>query len=336
MFRFRTRLAARGVRLTVLGAASALAAAILIPAPGLAESRRAPQTLSWVVLGDSYTAGVIETTGDVVPPRDGCARTELSYPERIRRDLGTQVSVRNVSCGGATIANITREAQEPLGRPASPLGVNPDAPFPPVPPQAEALSSDTDLITIGIGGNTAGFGPILIQCLTLGASAGGVGTPCRDKLAASLPERLEQVRAEYQEMLVEIHARAPGARVITVGYPSVIPKDVSSCRFGDPLMFATIAPGDLAWLRVAMLEPLNTIIEKATNADGGVYVDLYGPSTGHSVCDRAGGNNWIDGIVSDFAPLRYGFVHPNAKGQANAASLVEAALLHPRTDTERH
>ncbi|MFB6991596.1 SGNH/GDSL hydrolase family protein [Streptomyces sp. NPDC056178] len=311
----------------VAGTTAALLTALI--APNAAQAAAPPSGraagMSWVALGDSYTAGVIQATGDEFEfPRDGCARTTGSYPEVVRRDFGSLVDLRNVSCGAATVKDVYETKQTPLGRPLPPAGTDPDAPFAPVPPQIDAVAPDTELITVGAGGNTVGFGEILIRCLALGAEHGNEGTPCKDELDASLPGRLDQLRKDYGQMLDALHAKAPTAKVITVGYPHVIPKDAALCTFGDPKQFATITTGDLDWARTRILEALNTAIAQESAAHNATFVDLYPTTAGHSVCDS---DHWVDGILSSLIPLRYGWVHPNAKGHANAASLVEDAIL---------
>jgi hypothetical protein len=193
-------------------------------------------------------------------------------------------------------------------------------------PQLEAVSPDTDLITVGVGGNSLGFGPILFRCLELGGGTGNTGTPCRDEFAASIPARLAQVRDDYDQMLSAIHSRAPHARVITVGYPHLVPEDSTGCTYGDLREFSTMTFGDLDWARTDLLEPLNAVIQQEAAAHGDTYVDLYGLSQGHSVCDRAS-NNWADGILTSVIPFRFGFVHPNARGHTHAAAEVEHAIL---------
>ncbi|MEU6017908.1 SGNH/GDSL hydrolase family protein [Streptomyces sp. NPDC047515] len=328
MPRFRTKLA---------GAAAA-AALCLLGASALSTPASAASSLEWVALGDSYTAGVIHAAGPFEEPRDGCQRTIESYPEVIRRDLGSLVHLRNVSCGNATIADVYRTEQEPIGYELHIPGVvdihDPDYPFPPVPPQIDALSPSTDLVTVGIGGNSLGFGEILGQCIRLGSS-GTIGSrPCKDHYTSgtteSIEARLERVRAEYDQMLTAIHARAPFAKVLTVGYPVVIPDSAAYCLYGNPLQFATIRHADLNWLRDEVLQPLNTVIRQTTAAHGDHYVDIYSSSKGHSVC-ALGQNKWVEGVKERLGdnenPNTWALVHPNTRGQANAAAHVEDAIL---------
>ncbi|TXS55685.1 SGNH/GDSL hydrolase family protein [Streptomyces sp. t39] len=314
----------------MLGAAVALAATAVAPtqaSPG-APGARAQASLEWVALGDSYTAGVIKAAGDEFEtPRDGCGRTTESYPEVVRHDLGALVTLRNVSCGAAEIQHIAQEQHEPLGRPQALLGPDPDAPFAKVAPQLDAVSPGTDLVTVGIGGNSAGFGPVLKRCAALGMAEGNNGAPCEKELGATMPATLAKVRRDYDAMLTAVHARAPHARVLTVGYPHVVPEDATRCTFGDLREFATITHGDLTWARTELVEPLNRIIREVTAAHGDTFVDVYAGGEDHSVCDRAGGQNWVDGIYTSLLPAVPALVHPNAKGHEHVAQRLAEAIL---------
>ncbi|GGJ89900.1 lipase [Streptomyces camponoticapitis] len=313
-------------RLTLLGSTAALVAGALVPTQlAGAAPATAAAAYEWVALGDSYTAGVIQAAGETFEvPRDGCERTDQSYPQVIDRDLGPLIELTNVSCGAATIDDITFNAQEPIGRHLPPFSEDPDYPFPPVPPQSEAVSPGTDVITVGVGGNSLGFGDILFTCLQLGSGTGGVGTPCRDDLADNVPERLTQVSQKYDEMLATLQERAPHARIVTVGYPTIVPDDTSKCRYNDWEQFASITPGDLDWLRDDVLEPLNKVVEKSAGDHDASFVNLYDSSRNHSVCDAG---RWVEGIFTRF-PDQTAFVHPNAKGHRNAADHVTSALLN--------
>ncbi|MFF0218782.1 SGNH/GDSL hydrolase family protein [Streptomyces vinaceus] len=313
------------IRLALLGSAAALTAGALVPAQLAGAQPAAAADYEWVALGDSYTAGVIPAAGEVFEyPRDGCERTDQSYPQVIDRDLGSLIELTNVSCGAATIQDVTFRAQEPIGRHLPPISEDPDYPFPAVPPQSEAVRPGTDVITVGAGGNSIGFAEILLKCLELGGGSGGVGTPCKDELAASIPGRLTKAGKEYGEMLARLHEKAPHAKILAVGYPTVIPADTSKCGYNNLRQFLSITQGDLDWLRRDVLEPLNKTIEKSadTHASTG-FVDLYDSTRHHSVCDAG---KWVEGVFDD--ENRPAFVHPNAKGHRNAADHVTSAILN--------
>ncbi|GAA2685740.1 MULTISPECIES: SGNH/GDSL hydrolase family protein [Actinosynnema] len=318
------------VRTLVLGSVVALLTGVAAPAASAASATPPQQVVKWVALGDSYTAGVIQAAGELVDaPPDGCARTTDSYPEQVRRHLGPLVELRNASCGAATIANVHREAQQlVLGRPMPPDGLDPDGPFAPVPPQIEALSPDTDLVTVGAGGNTLGFAEILFRCVELGKRAWVWTSPCAAEFGDGLDERLATVRADYDEMLTAIHAAAPDAEVLTVGYPRVLPDSGWSCLFNNLLQFGSITPGDLTWARTEVLEPLNEVLREVTEEHGDTLVDPYAVGQGHSACDS---DRWVDGILSSLVPTRFALVHPNARGHAATAALIEdRVLFHAR------
>ncbi|MFJ5035980.1 SGNH/GDSL hydrolase family protein [Streptomyces sp. NPDC088560] len=313
------------------GVAVAAALCLLGASASSSTPAAAASSLQWVALGDSYTAGAIPAAGDTFEhPRDGCQRTTESYPEITRRDLGSLVHLRNVSCGSATIANVDREEQTPTGYELHIPGVidqhDPDYPFDPVPPQIAVLSPSTDLVTVGVGGNSLGFGEILGKCIELGPTGSVGSSPCKDHFEGSMPARLETVRREYDQMLTAIHAKAPFAKVITVGYPTVIPDAPANCVYGNPLQLSTIRHADLNWLRESALEPLNAVIQQVTAAHGDRYVDIYSSSKGHSVC-APGQEKWVEGILQHLVPTTWALVHPNARGQANAATQVEDAIL---------
>ncbi|WP_052681968.1 SGNH/GDSL hydrolase family protein [Saccharothrix sp. ST-888] len=323
----------------VLALGTVAAHAVADPGP---RGPRVP--IRWAVLGDSYTAGAIPATGAQVPlgapAEDGCLRRQYSYPEILRERLGPLVDLRNASCGGAAIANVAELRQLPIGTHVPQWGLeDPHYPYPPVPLQLDAVSPGTDLVTVGIGGNTLAFVDILGTCYRLGLAGGNTGHPCRDHYTSGLPgepgirERLTTVAAEYGRMLDRIHRKAPGARVVSVGYPAIFPESAAaSCTWGSAetgdarglLNFGTITFQDLDWLRHDVLEPLNAVIAEQSAGHRAAFVDLYSSSRGHDVCST---ERWVDGILSSPDPNAVALIHPNADGQRNAAAQVETAVL---------
>lgn len=335
------------IRLGVLGAAAALMLSVL---PAAASTRA--DALSWVALGDSYTAGIF--AGPPVGPDDGCERTRDAYPSVAARQLADDPSARpvelvaDVSCGAATIADIADEEQVPIGRGA------PEGGWPAVPRQVAAVGPDTDVVTIGIGGNSMPFGTILLNCVSGGNGEPDTATPCRDAYTgrppANDPETIEEkytrVAHEYREMLAAVSAAAPHARIVTVGYPSLIPRDTGACDRGDLTEFAagplgSITRADLTWLH-GVSETLNGIIARATADIGGRFVDVAASSQGHDVCTPRA-VKWVEGVCGppesdrpiDLDLLcsslpagqrRLTLVHPNSAGHANTAAQVEAAI----------
>ncbi|XIE77439.1 hypothetical protein AB6O49_02440 [Streptomyces sp. SBR177] len=159
------------LRARALAVGLALAASALLPSgpAGAADS------YEWAALGDSYTAGGF--VGEPRPPlgdvsRDGCDRTSDAYPGVVERALdefppGKLVHLTDVSCGNATVRDIATTRQTPVS-PVQP----PEGGWPAVDTQVKraGLGSATDVVTIGVGGNSLSFGDMLTKCLALGTA----------------------------------------------------------------------------------------------------------------------------------------------------------------------
>ncbi|MEU6928452.1 SGNH/GDSL hydrolase family protein [Streptomyces sp. NPDC046385] len=335
--RLRTRVLAVGLAL----AASALS---------LSGSAGAADQYEWAALGDSYTAGGF--VGDPLPPlgdpaRDGCDRTTNAYPDVIDREFdefppGKLVHLTNVSCGNATIADIAEAKQTPISPVQPPTGG-----WPAVDPQIQRakLNEQTDIVTIGIGGNSLPFGGMLLKCLERGAT---IGKTCREYYTSppegeeSIQDKLARVQDEYVQMLAKVHEAAPNAKVITVGYPAVLPEEGNACNRLSLTEVGGIKHADIDWLREHVLKELNSTIQRVSSFFGDRYVDVYSSSVGHDACQPAG-TKWVEGICGDAedywpaklagtllncAPInkRVTLVHPNAEGYANTAAHVERAI----------
>ncbi|MFD7031565.1 SGNH/GDSL hydrolase family protein [Streptomyces sp. NPDC059917] len=365
MFHLKTSLARR----VALGALAALALATAVPS-GAASAASAADPVQWVALGDSYTAGVF--VGDPRPElgssdRDGCDRTTGAYPNLVERGLasvppaGRAVRLTDVSCGGATIGEIASARQSPIS-PVRP----PEGGWPSVDAQIERaqLSESTDVVTIGVGGNTLPFGKILTNCLLLGTGQDDDATPCRDAYERgdfvldpeSIRDKFQRVFREYVTLLEAVHDKAPNAKVITVGYPTIAPADPTTCDRQDTRELAadvegtrlSATHGDIAWLAEVNTE-LNAIIEDTTELVdyGYTYLDTATSSVGHDACQPRA-RKWVEGVCGKAGPYwptelavgqppaqftlkcsdgnRATIVHPNAAGHANTATLVEAAV----------
>ncbi|MER6095819.1 SGNH/GDSL hydrolase family protein [Streptomyces sp. NPDC001728] len=367
MFQMRTpspalRAAGAGsvVRRVALGAV-----ALLTLAAGGSATASAADPVQWVALGDSYTAGVF--VGEPSPAlgsadRDGCDRTTGSYPNLVAGMLaaeppaGRAVKLTDVSCGGAVIGEIASDRQTPIS-PVEP----PEDGWPSVATQVEraGLNKDTDVVTIGVGGNSMSFGTMLSSCLFAGIGQPDEATPCRDAYEAGGPvldpesiyDKYDRVTRQYAGMLRAVHTKAPDARIITVGYPTIFPEDPTSCDRKDTTELAaaikgigtvSVTHGDAAWMHEVTTH-LNAIIRALTELSGDEYVDLAATSAGHDAC-QAPDVKWVEGVCGTagsywptevaLGPItlecadgnRATLVHPNAAGHANAATQVEAAV----------
>jgi len=290
----RVAIAAAGGPLLALGFTGAASAGVTGP-PGAAGPPR------YVALGDSYTSGPLipDQTGSPA----GCLRSNHDYPSLVAAGTGA-ATFADVSCQGADTTNMTKPESVPLGS---------------NPPQDNALSASTTLVTFQIGGNDINFSNIVINCTTLSLTD-PFGSPCKDhyvsggkdKLRAAISATAPKVAADLRG----IHADAPNARVYLVGYPAILPNSGDGCW---PLV--PIAYGDVPYLR-GIEKALNAMLAGVAAAGGATFVDTYTASIGHDAC-QSPGTRWVEGLIptSPAAPF-----HPNARGEAGMARQVLAAL----------
>ncbi|MGW5744026.1 SGNH/GDSL hydrolase family protein [Amycolatopsis sp. NPDC003861] len=275
-----------------------VSAAVLLPAS--AGTAAAAPIGSYVALGDSFTSGPYIPVQRLDPI--GCARSTANYPSVVAAALHPG-RFTDVSCAGADTTNLTRPQSVPAG------GTNA--------PQLDALRFDTDLVTLGIGGNDyAVFGTLTSTCPGLRAG-NPTGNPCEERFGGSVPTTIDNIGSRVEAALAAIHERAPRARVLVIGYPRILPEQ-GYCP--DVLPFAD---GDYAWLN-GVEEKLNLTLSDAVDADGKAeFVDTFGPSRGHDACAR-GGAAWINGRHQNV--LEAAAYHPVKAGMAGVAAVVLKAL----------
>ncbi len=262
----------------------------------------APSTIDYVALGDSYTAGPLIPALGGTPP--GCLRSSRNYPSLLAQEL-RPATFQDVSCSGATTANLSRSQRVSLG------GRNP--------PQLDAVRADTDLVTLGIGGNDIGFIEIVNTCARL-SPAEPSGAACRGSYTAGgtdqLVGRITDTAPKIATALRAVAERAPDARVLLVGYPVLLPDTGPGC-FPD----VPFTAGDVTYLR-QVEQRLNAMLAEQAGLAGVTYVDTYRPSVGHDWCQPPG-TKWVEALepTAPAAP-----VHPNALGMQATARAVLAAL----------
>ncbi len=259
----------------------------------------APTYRTYVAMGDSYVAAPLVPRTDIA---DGCLRSDGNYPALLAEDL-PGVRLVDVSCSGARTDSLTGPQQVRTGT---------------RPPQLDALTADTDLVTVGIGGNDFGlFSTLVGTCMRL-APRDPQGAPCQAQSlrggADQLLEQVAQVRDRIEDVVTQIRARSPQARVLAVGYPKLLPEE-GTCpdRVG-------LAVGDYAYVDRVNKALTDAVRDGAIEA-GAEYVDLYTASAGHDICSD---DPWINGRTTfPAAALAY---HPFAAEQAAVAEMILARL----------
>src|ERR1700722_4737594 len=249
---------------------------------------------SYVSLGDSYVSGPL-----IVPPALGapldCLQSARNYPHLTAAALG--LSLKDVSCSGADTANFT------------------SAQYSDQPPQFNALSASTQVISVGIGGNDDNL--FLGTLITCGAEdlVFPFGTPCKATYGNKLSEEITADAPVVGAALHQAKALSPAAKVFVVGYPDILPQS-GNCYPTVPL-----TSGDVTYVNGVEKE-LNAMLSNEAAANGATYGDTYTPSIGHDAC-KPEGTRWVEPVLPESDAIS---VHPNEKGMAADASDLEAAM----------
>ncbi|WP_134768106.1 SGNH/GDSL hydrolase family protein [Nocardioides sp. 1609] len=238
--------------------------------------------VSYVALGDSYAAapGVPNTSG-----ADGCFRSDHNYAHLVA-EADESITLTDVTCSGATTDTVLAD-------------------------QVPALDADTDLVTLGIGGNDFELFLTLIgQCS--GAGPDAPGTPCTDTVEPQADDLLPKIEENIGATLDAVQEAAPDARVIVVGYPALLP------RRGTCPDLVPLAAGDYPFLN-QITQGLSDALQSQAEERDLDFVDVARASRGHDICSD---DPWVNG--AETAPDGTIPFHPFAAEQAAVADLITA------------
>jgi lysophospholipase L1-like esterase len=234
---------------------------------GLAAPASAASSIDYVALGDSYSSGV------GAPGQSGlCLQSSNGYPGQwVSRNHPR--SYLDLACGGAVTGDV-RSTQAPF------------------------IPSGTDLISITIGGNDAGFAPTVLSCQVASDA------DCATKVRASEADITATLGAKLDATYAAIKARAPKAKVVVLGYPLLFDTSSASCG---------LAGMSLAKRRVLNegAQVLDTLIAARAGAAGFRWSDVRDEFAGHGVCS---GSPYLNGLT--IIPPQNSF-HPNVNGYTN-------------------
>jgi hypothetical protein len=251
----------------------------------------------WVGLGDSYAAGPLIPNQSLQPL--GCLRSSRNFAHLAAARVG--MSLADVSCSGAETGDMT-SAQ------STDAGTNP--------PQFNALSAATKVVSLQIGGNDIGFTEILENCVTYNPFS----HPCQDRYVVNgrdeISARIAAAAPKVAAVLAGIKSRSATARVLVVNYAAILPESGRGCWPQVPLAYA-----DVPYLRAKEHE-LNAMIATQASAAGATLVDDFTPSVSKNAC-QSSGTRWVEPLVPTNAAAPF---HPNARGEAGVADAVVSAL----------
>ena len=262
-------------------AATTSPAAPTTSAPEVTTTAAASSALS---PGDRYVAlGSSIASGFGIPEQSTpCGRSSRSYPQLLADHYDLELA--DVTCGAASIPNLVDQPQ----------GDNP--------PQIEAVTPDTGLVTISIGGNDIGYNATALLC--------GLPTTC--EAPATLDADLEVLPGLLTSVLDAVRAAAPDAVIVFVTYPREVPE--GNC----PAL--SLADAEASIVR-SMGERLEQAFVDVVAATDVVFVDPYVGPGDHTGCAPES-QRWTAG---NEAPGGTPF-HPTALGHEVMADLVIEAL----------
>ncbi|MBC7517878.1 MAG: SGNH/GDSL hydrolase family protein [Microbacteriaceae bacterium] len=238
-------------------------------------------TAGYVALGDSFSAGQGSqvSAADLIASSGACERYTTAFPNVWAAQYLRHVSLTSVACSGATVPQVGAV-------------------------QLPALSATTSLVTITIGGNDAGFVPVVQACVQQ--------TSCQVAIQQSAAFMKDQLPAQLAALYQGIKTYAPHAHVVVLGYPNLF--GTGPCTVVGQYLSAPVRQ-QLDELNAQLSSTIATVA-KASQVS---YVDARHIFTGHGVC---GTEPWINGVGSDPASL----LHPNTAGQRAYAKLLTRSV----------
>lgn len=246
----------------------------------------------YVSMGSSYAAGPGVGTRDAASGE--CGRSLSNYARTVAARHRLQLV--DVACSGATTANILDHGQHGL------------------PAQVEAVTPDTTLVSILIGGNDVAYVGDLFgfTCRAAGKA------DCKVTEGAELERRLAALPAALDRVVDAVRSRAPGARIVLVGYLPGLSDDGAAC----PAL--PLAPADARRMRDTERR-LAEVFERTAQRNRVALVRAAALGAGHEICAS---DNYLTGyrpakVDSWREPVAY---HPNQAGMDRIAREFDRIL----------
>jgi len=236
-----------------------------------------PHELDYAAMGDSFSSG----QGSPPYTNFACRRSDRAWPQQITNDARRRFTVDFdfVACGGKTTAHV-RDSQ------------------------IFALTRETEVVTISIGGNNLGFETLVKNCTIwpLYECTRDVITPAR---FAALGAELTALYRLIDGLI------SPTGEVIVMMYPRIFP--LTENRGCLPFTSAAeISHINNLWIQ------MEATVRLAATAAGVTYVNLIDLFAGHSMCDP---DPWANRLSGGLMFYMSSF-HPNFRGEQAVANEI--------------
>lgn len=293
----------------------------------------------YVALGDSVSSG--EGVEPYFESGSKCHRSKKAYPALVKPPFISTpfAELKNsqtygwgfLACSGNTIAGVkndinTKKSTYLTNKNFLKLGV------------------DTKLVTITAGANDLEWSSILKMC-----GVNRLYCPADEyknkNLILWIKDRIAQKEQELTALYQDIHAKAPNARIVVMGYPQLFPattEEQKCVKLAEKTVNKNLSLGfstmEQYFFRSAVTD-FNAAIKRAVEKSGvpGIkFISVEEAFAGHEVCGNKG--EWINGLSlrtkngvvvpykrSDFEEKKQSF-HPNALGHEAYARLINELL----------
>ncbi|GGW91506.1 SGNH/GDSL hydrolase family protein [Streptomyces chryseus] len=254
-------------RIAAFSSSLLLAAALALTGASAAQAAQQAESLDYVALGDSYSSGV--GAGSYDSASGDCKRSTRAYPV-LWAASHSPSTFAFTACSGARTGDVTAGQLAPL-------------------------NASTDLVSLTVGGNDAGFADVMTTCVTQSESSclARIAT-ARAYVDSTLPGRLDSVYAA-------IRAKATTARVVVLGYPRFY-KLNGSCIAGLTERERSAINGASDYL--------NDATAKRAADHGYTFAQVTPAFAGHEICSSA---PWLHSVKWTNIGESY---HPTAAGQS--------------------
>lgn len=305
----------------------------------------ASQRLDYLALGDSFSSGEGETDDSFYlsgtnDNYEKCHLSARSYPFLISNYYNFDPNnAKSVACSGATTTDIVGADLSYLGQ-GDRFGERymnfsendrllaqtwAKTSFLPgrIHQESFVYKYSPGAITVGIGGNDAGFMQKLVACLGPDTCDWAGTAKGREQVAVEIKSLYNTLVQTYQTL----HIASPNSKIYAIGYPNIIDPT------GDCNLLIGFLLNDSERLFMSQgINYLNQVISAAAGAAGIKYVDIQSSYGGHTICGDESPNamNTIR-LGDDINPINsiewlkligQESFHPNSLGHAFAAESI--------------
>lgn len=239
-----------------------------------------PVHTQYSALGDSYAAGNGTETRDL---DYFCYRSSKAYGPLIDKD-NRRMSLNFEACAGATSEDVVNN-------------------------QLGSLNSDTDYVTVSMGGNDIGFVELILNCNAYWDEAQCLAKvdEVNGRIDNELPAKLDAAYAQIQ-------AAAPNAKVIQVGYPRAFGESTSCWAARG------VSATEAAALN-GVTDHLDRVLGGRAAIAGVTYLSVIEQFTGHDICAQ---EPYLQGKSGTYIE---DWFHPTETGHAQGFKpLIDAAM----------